>query len=143
LEDLHSVHDELNSQLKLWRSRLQGLHEGRTPEELSVVAGPDGLPVVEDELKLELGRWLSDMLAERNYTRWPQYMDTLKCTLKNAFPKVRMEPATTRVEDFIYLLESHLLLEKRWERFVIERPQAWQEYMESDLAFFSQLGSSV
>jgi hypothetical protein len=72
------------------------------------------------------------MLVERNYKRWPQHMDTVKCALKNAFPQMRREPAITRVEDFIYLLESHLLLEKRWERFVLERPQAWQEYIESE-----------
>jgi hypothetical protein len=120
----NSVRDELSSQLQLWRSRLRGLHEGKAPEELSPpIAFSDDLPVIEDEQKVDLGRWLSDLLVERNYKRWPQHMDILKCALKNAFPQMSMEPTTARVEDFIYLLEGHLLLDKRWERLLLERPK--------------------
>jgi hypothetical protein len=141
LESLRNVHDELEGNLQLWRSRLQGLREGKTPEELSMATDLEGIPAIEDDQKAELGRWLSDMLVQRNYKRWPQHLDSLKCTLKNAFPRVQMAPASTRAEDIIYLLESHLLLEKRWERFVVDRPQAWQEYMESDLGVVSRLAS--
>jgi hypothetical protein len=120
----NSVRDELSSQLQLWRSRLRGLHEGKAPEELSPpIAFSDDLPVIEDEQKVDLGRWLSDLLVERNYKRWPQHMDILKCALKNAFPQMSMEPTTARVGDFIYLLEGHLLLDKRWERLLLERPE--------------------
>jgi DHA1 family tetracycline resistance protein-like MFS transporter len=120
----NSVRDELSSQLQLWRSRLRGLHEGKAPEELSPpIAFSDDLPVIEDEQKVDLGRWLSDLLVERNYKRWPQHMDILKCALKNAFPQMSMEPTTARVGDFIYLLEGHLLLDKRWERLLLERPK--------------------
>jgi len=142
LESLRGIHDGLEANLLEWRGRLQELRQGRTPEELCMLTALSDVPAIEDGQKVELGEWLSDMLVERNYRRWPQHMDSLKCALKNAFPQVHMTPASARAEDFIYMLESHLLLEKRWETFVRARPEARRESLGGDLDRLSVMNSA-
>lgn len=116
LQGLQSVKDELELELKEWRERLAAPEGGRAPAELGVPADLDALPEVEDRHQVELGRWLSTLLVARNYRDWPAKLNLVETILKNAFPRINAKPKQ-RAEDLVYLLESHLQLEKLWERY--------------------------
>lgn len=121
LENLYKVHEELTEQLNSWREKKEGFQAGKSRKELGLPPEDEQPPKATDKQKQELGLWLADMLVDHNYKRWTEHLDILKCMCKNAFPKIRDVDFLRRHEDIEYILQSHLMLEQRWERFVLDR----------------------
>jgi DHA1 family tetracycline resistance protein-like MFS transporter len=122
LQHLFSVHEDLEQHVQILRSRLEELKAGAEQSDLPY-------PSVTLEQKHELGVWFADMLLKHNYKRFPTNLDAIKCVVRNSFPKIRAS-AEPRTEDLVYLLESHLMLEQRWEKFVTDRREPWTTHVD-------------
>jgi hypothetical protein len=144
LQNLYQNHEDLTRTLEMWRARRHGLLAGKSREELGLP--PDGTipPLPTQEQKHELGVWLGDMLWHHNLKSWPDHLDIIKCMCQNAFPKLPDHKADfiKKIEHIEHCLESHLMLEQQWEKFVLQRSAS---HLASDIDWcvVSELGSQA
>jgi DHA1 family tetracycline resistance protein-like MFS transporter len=118
IENLYNVLKNLESREQELHQKVESIKAGESDN------AAEPLPV-KLEQKHELGIWLSDMLVEHNYKRWPFHMDTFKCLLQNAFPKIRR--SDEKFVDLLFLIDSHIMLAQRWERYVVDRAEPWAD----------------
>lgn len=123
LESFYTIHEELNKALSDWQSKKAALEAGQSSEELGLNPVNKMPPEPSLAVKQEFGVWFADMLWQHNFKRWHEHRAIVECLCKNAFPKLRDYPMdiNSRMQDLEHILESHLMLEKQWEQFVIQR----------------------
>eukprot|EP00927_Polykrikos_kofoidii_P029809 TRINITY_DN25708_c0_g2_i2.p1 TRINITY_DN25708_c0_g2~~TRINITY_DN25708_c0_g2_i2.p1 ORF type:complete len:625 (-),score=82.15 TRINITY_DN25708_c0_g2_i2:53-1903(-) len=107
-----TLHENLLAAMEELRQRRTDIASLEDPSQVETAAAP---PVTLEE-RHNIGEWLSDMLMAHNYIHWTKYVDNIKVVLRNAFPPLRRAPLMHRLEDLIYVLESHLQLGKQWEK---------------------------
>jgi len=119
LENLYKVHHALTLALKDWQGKRHELQLGKSPEEVGLPAVDSKDPEIADGQKSLLGFWMADMLSAHGYKNWPEFLPFIQTMCKNAFPKIRDVEWKFRADDIVYIMQSHLMLEQRWERFVL------------------------
>merc|ERR1719401_505578 len=133
LENLHKVHEVLESRLHFWQGARRELMNGKQPDELGLPVDGVACPQITAAQKSDLGFWMSDMLVSHGFKRWPENLDAVKVMCQNAFPQIRDVELAVRAEDIEYILESHLMLEQRWEHYVLQRTGAGNSGLEGDI----------
>lgn len=123
LENFYKIREELSTTLTRWRERKAGIEAGKSTEELGLHPVNSMPPEPSLAEKHELGVWFADMLWQHNFKRWKDHPEIVHNFCRNAFPKLRDYPMEwkSRAEDIEHVLESHLMMENQWERFVLQR----------------------
>jgi len=137
LENFRFSGEQLAMLLSNWQQKKADFEAGKSIDELGL--HPVNLVPPEPSLaeKHALGVWFADMLREHNFKRWTEHRAVVECFCRNAFPKLRDYPMEwiSRMGDIEHVLESHIMLEKQWERFVLQRSPALPAAGASDFHF--------